>query len=101
MQLNVLRFCIELSFLSLNTPEALEYVYEQSKGQPWIVNSLFTWATMRILDEENTETVTITHVKEAWEQMILACETHFKEQSWDERIRWETDEINRVTIVGC
>jgi hypothetical protein len=58
------------------TPGALEYVYEQSKGQPWIVNSLFTRATMRILDEENTETVTITHVKEAREQMILARETH-------------------------
>ncbi|MDR1633075.1 MAG: PD-(D/E)XK nuclease domain-containing protein [Dysgonamonadaceae bacterium] len=58
------------------TPEALEYVYEQSNGQPWIVNSLFLRATMRILDEESTETVTIAHVREAQEQMILARETH-------------------------
>jgi hypothetical protein len=57
-------------------PEALEYVYEQSKGQPWIVNSFFMWATMRILDEESTETVTIAHVREAREQMIMARETH-------------------------
>jgi hypothetical protein len=58
------------------TPGALEYVYEQSRGQPWIVNSLFKRATMRILDEESTEAVTIEHIREAREQMILARETH-------------------------
>ena len=58
------------------TPEALDYVYEQSKGQPWIVNSLFMRATMRVLDEDSRETVTIDHVKQAREQMILARETH-------------------------
>ena len=57
-------------------PEALDYVYEQSKGQPWIVNSLFMRATMRILDEDSTETVTLAHVTEAREQMITARETH-------------------------
>ncbi|MDR3122558.1 MAG: ATP-binding protein, partial [Treponema sp.] len=30
------------------TAEALDYVYEQSRGQPWIVNSLFMRATMRV-----------------------------------------------------
>jgi hypothetical protein len=58
------------------TPEALDYVYDQSRGQPWIVNSLFKRATMRILNEESTETVTIAHIREAREQMILARETH-------------------------
>ncbi|MDR3341292.1 MAG: ATP-binding protein, partial [Treponema sp.] len=58
------------------TPEALEYVYEQTRGQPWIVNTLFQRATMRILDEESTETVTVEHIREAREQMILARETH-------------------------
>jgi hypothetical protein len=58
------------------TREALDYVFEQSKGQPWIVNSLFKRATMRILDENNTETVTLEHIKQAREQMILARETH-------------------------
>jgi hypothetical protein len=56
--------------------EALKYVYEQSRGQPWIVNSLFQRATMRILDVTSTETVTIEHIREAREQMILARETH-------------------------
>jgi hypothetical protein len=31
---------------------------------------------MRVLDEESTETVTIEHIREAREQMILARETH-------------------------
>jgi hypothetical protein len=58
------------------TLEALDYVYEQSKGQPWIVNSLFKRATMRILYEESTETVTAGHIREACRQMIEARETH-------------------------
>jgi len=58
------------------TLEALEYVYEQSRGQPWIVNSLFKRATMRILDEQSVETVTLAHIKQAREQMIMARETH-------------------------
>ncbi len=58
------------------TAEALDYVYEQSKGQPWIVNSLFMRATMRILDQESAETVTLAHIEEAREQMIMARETH-------------------------
>jgi hypothetical protein len=58
------------------TREALDYVYEQSKGQPWIVNSLFGRATMRVLDENSRETIGIEHIREAREQMILARETH-------------------------
>jgi hypothetical protein len=56
--------------------DALEYVFEQSGGQPWIVNSLFMRATMRILPEDDYSTVTLAHIKEAREQMILARETH-------------------------
>ncbi|MDR1380868.1 MAG: PD-(D/E)XK nuclease domain-containing protein [Tannerella sp.] len=58
------------------TREALDYVYEQSKGQPWIVNSLFKRATLRILDNESNETVTLEHVMLARQQMIEARETH-------------------------
>jgi hypothetical protein len=64
------------------TPEALDYVYEQSKGQPWIVNSLFARATMRVLDEESTETVTVKHIEEARRQMIEARETHLDALSY-------------------
>jgi hypothetical protein len=57
-------------------PEALDYVWAQSQGQPWIVNNLFKRATMRVLDYESRETVTAEHVSEAREQMITARETH-------------------------
>jgi len=58
------------------TQEALDYVYEQSKGQPWIVNSLFKRATLRLLEPDSTETITLAHIEEARQQMILARETH-------------------------
>ena len=58
------------------TPEALDYTFAQSKGQPWIVNSLLMRATMRILDQKSAETVTLAHIMEAREQMIMARETH-------------------------
>jgi hypothetical protein len=67
------------------TQEALNYVYEQSKGQPWIVNSLFKRATLRILDDESTDTVTLEHVRQAREQMIEARETHL--DTLGERLR--------------
>ena len=58
------------------TPEALNYAYELSQGQPWIVNSLFGRATMRVLHEDSSETVTVDHLKEARAQMLEARETH-------------------------
>jgi hypothetical protein len=72
------------------TQEALDYVYEQSRGQPWMVNSLFKRATMRILDEESREIVTVEHIMEAREQMIQARETHLDALAYrleDPRIR--------------
>ncbi|MDR3184329.1 MAG: PD-(D/E)XK nuclease domain-containing protein [Prevotellaceae bacterium] len=58
------------------TQEALDYVWEQSQGQPWIVNNLFDRATTRVLDYRSTETVELKHIVEARRQMIEARETH-------------------------
>jgi hypothetical protein len=58
------------------TGQALEYVWEQSQGQPWIINSLFERATMRILKRGDYSAVTLAHIEQAREQMILARETH-------------------------
>ena len=72
------------------TQDALDYVYEQSMGQPWIANSLLMRATMRILDQESVETVERKHIEEAREQMIEARETHLDalgERLRDQRIR--------------
>jgi hypothetical protein len=67
------------------TPEALDYVYKQSNGQPWIVNSLFKRATLRVLTEESAETVTVDHILQARRQMIEARETHL--DALGERLR--------------
>lgn len=72
------------------TAEALDYVYDQSKGQPWIVNSLFKRATLRVLDGESRETVRVEHLEAARRQMIEARETHLDalgERLRDPRIR--------------
>jgi hypothetical protein len=58
------------------TDDALEHVWNQSQGQPWIVNSLFRRATMCVLREDDYSDVTLEHVESAREQMTLACETH-------------------------
>jgi hypothetical protein len=58
------------------TDEALDYIWVKTRGQPWIVNSLFKCATMRILKENDYSPITIDHIKQAREQMILARETH-------------------------
>jgi hypothetical protein len=80
--------------------EALDYVYDQSRGQPWIVNSLFQRSTMRILDENSRETVTIDHIMEAREQMIQARETHLDALE----VRLRDPKIRRVVesiIIGA
>ncbi|GMO26428.1 MAG: hypothetical protein Ta2F_01990 [Termitinemataceae bacterium] len=74
------------------TEDALDYVWEQSKGQPWIVNSLFKRATMRILKEDDYSTVTIAHIKKAREQMIRARETHLDALA----VRLQDDRIRKI-----
>jgi hypothetical protein len=81
------------------TMEALDYVHNQSGGQPWIVNSLFKRATMRILNEDSRETVTVDHLVQAREQMIQARETHLdalEVRLGDKRIKHVVESI----IVG-
>jgi hypothetical protein len=72
--------------------DALEYVYEQSRGQPWIVNSLFKRATMRVLQEDDYSAVTLAHIKEAREQMVLARETHLDALAY----RMEDPKIRKI-----
>jgi hypothetical protein len=71
-------------------PEALDYIWEQSRGQPWIVNNLFKRATMRILRDDDYQTVTLAHIEQARQQMILARETHLDSLAYrmeDPRVR--------------
>ncbi|GHV79147.1 hypothetical protein AGMMS49944_09380 [Spirochaetia bacterium] len=72
--------------------DALDYIWDQSRGQPWIVNSLFQRATMRVLKEDCYDTVTISHTQEAREQMVLARETHLDALA----ARLEIPEVRKV-----
>jgi hypothetical protein len=74
------------------TAEALAYVWEQSRGQPWIVNSLFMRATIRVLGEDSRDTVTLAHIQEARQQMILARETHLDTLAY----RMQDPEIKKI-----
>jgi hypothetical protein len=58
------------------TDEALDYVWEQTFGQPWLVNSFFKRATIEILDEESTDTVTLEHMRTARKTLLTDRETH-------------------------
>jgi hypothetical protein len=81
------------------TQKALDYIWEQSQGQPWIVNNLFDRATTKILDYESAETVELKHVIEARRQMIEARETHLDALAYrmqDPRIK----KIIEVIITG-
>jgi hypothetical protein len=66
-------------------PDALDYVWEQSRGQPWIVNSLFMRATLQVLGGDTSRPVTLEHVREARDRMVMARETHLDALS--ERLR--------------
>jgi hypothetical protein len=72
--------------------EALDYVWEQSRGQPWMVNSFFQRATMRVLEEDCYDTVTLAYVQEARQQMVLARETHLDALA----ARLEIPEVRKV-----
>ncbi|MDR1494085.1 MAG: hypothetical protein LBT05_15390 [Planctomycetaceae bacterium] len=71
--------------------DALDYVWEQSQGQPWIVNSLFKRATLQILKGNDYQTITFDHIQQAREQIILAGETHLTSLYYrlkDPRVRY-------------
>jgi hypothetical protein len=56
--------------------EALDYTYEQSRGQPWLVNRIFKTVTRDMFDDDPSRNVALSHVQEAREQMIQDRETH-------------------------
>ena len=73
------------------TPEALETVWRQTRGQPWLVNALAYRACPR--DDQGrygTNPVTAEAVLDAQEQLILSRETHLDQLAdklQEERVR--------------
>ena len=71
------------------TPEALARAFELTQGQPWLVNSLANVAVGELV-KDRTQAVTIEHIEQAREIMILRRETHLSslaERLHEDRVR--------------
>ncbi|MDR1981467.1 MAG: ATP-binding protein, partial [Tannerellaceae bacterium] len=69
---------------------AIELAWEQTQGQPWLVNAIAREVIMEILHSDYTQTVTADMVKQAIKTIILRCDTHLDsllEQLKEERVR--------------
>ena len=79
------------------TPEAIETVWEQSRGQPWLVNALAYEACFRCKAmRERTRTVTAETILDAREALVAQRATHI-EQLTD---KLEEERVRRVGDVG-
>jgi type II secretory pathway predicted ATPase ExeA len=56
--------------------DAIELVWEQTQGQPWLVNAIAREAIVEILQSDYTKSVTADLVSEAIQNIILALPTH-------------------------
>jgi len=57
--------------------EAVDYVFEQTQGQPWLVNAIACECVEKICKRDYTIPITQKMVKEAIYNIILARGTHF------------------------
>ena len=57
------------------TEEALQYTFDQTQGQPWLVNALAKISTEELVRDLN-EAVTAEHVRQAREILIQRRQTH-------------------------
>lgn len=57
------------------TDEAIEYAFEQTRGQPWLVNALAYQACFRDV-EDRTLPITKEVLEKAKEALIKRCDTH-------------------------
>ena len=75
------------------TPEALETVWTQTQGQPWLVNALVDGTCFSgTLGRDRRHTVTVGDVETAQEQLIVSRETHL-DQLAD---KLQEDRVRRV-----
>jgi hypothetical protein len=58
-------------------PDAVDLVWEQSQGQPWIVNAIAREIVTNITKDEPLATITSDMVKAAIHTLVLRRDTHF------------------------
>jgi len=56
--------------------EVVEKIFEQTDGQPWLVNAIAREIIEKILDNDNTKSITIELVEQAIQNIILRSDTH-------------------------
>jgi len=70
--------------------DAIDLVYEQTQGQPWLVNAVAREVILEILQSDFTQPVTATLVHQAIQTIILRRDTHIDsllERLKEERVR--------------
>ena len=70
--------------------DAIDLVYEQTQGQPWLVNAIAREVIMEILQSDYTQAVTAALVHQAIQTIILRRDTHIDsllERLKEERVR--------------
>ena len=70
--------------------EAIDLVFEQTQGQPWLVNAVAREVTIEILDFDYSKIITVELVNQAIQTIILRRDTHIDsllERLKEERVR--------------
>ena len=70
--------------------DAVDLVFEQTQGQPWLVNAIAREVIVRILQSDYTQPVTASMVHQAIQTIILRRDTHIDsllERLKEERVR--------------
>jgi hypothetical protein len=65
--------------------DAVDLVFEQTQGQPWLVNAIANEVIVEILDNDYARPVTVTLVRQAVQRILLNRPTHI--DSLMERLR--------------
>ena len=74
-------------------PDALETIWTQTRGQPWLVNALADEACFRVAaDRDHSRPIVADDIREAQERIILRRETHL-DQLAD---KLQEDRVRRV-----
>jgi hypothetical protein len=58
-------------------PQAVDYIFKQTNGQPWLVNAVAREAIEKILQKDYSKSITVDIVKQSIHDIILARSTHF------------------------
>ena len=58
-------------------PQATDFIFEQTAGQPWLVNAIARWCVEKITQDDYSKPVTKEFAEQAIQDIILERGTHF------------------------